>query len=223
MNGSNLTGALNEPLRGRISCSVERHNRKYKVITENSIMKSRLLGACCAGLFALGIFTSANAALVSGDISLTGGFTPVDASQLPTNLGAATGIDFSSFATVGSATADFAGTAGHLATMGDFQFSPTLAPNPVSVWAVDGFMFDMTSVNVVFQNSNFLLLSGSGTVSGNGFDATQGIWNFSGQTATQITFSWSSSSATVVPVPAAAWLFGSGLLGLVGIARRKNA
>ncbi len=28
--------------------------------------------------------------------------------------------------------------------------------------------------------------------------------------------------ATVVPVPAAAWLFGSGLLGLVGVARRKR-
>jgi hypothetical protein len=27
---------------------------------------------------------------------------------------------------------------------------------------------------------------------------------------------------TVVPVPAAVWLFGSGLLGLVGIARRKE-
>ena len=29
-------------------------------------------------------------------------------------------------------------------------------------------------------------------------------------------------SATVVPVPAAVWLFGSGLLGLIGIARRKK-
>jgi hypothetical protein len=27
---------------------------------------------------------------------------------------------------------------------------------------------------------------------------------------------------TVIPVPAAVWLFGSGLLGLVGIARRKK-
>ncbi|MHC5118397.1 MAG: VPLPA-CTERM sorting domain-containing protein, partial [Planctomycetota bacterium] len=26
----------------------------------------------------------------------------------------------------------------------------------------------------------------------------------------------------VVPVPAAAWLFGSGLMGLIGIAKRKN-
>lgn len=30
-------------------------------------------------------------------------------------------------------------------------------------------------------------------------------------------------NVNAVPVPAAAWLFGSGLLGLVGIARRKNA
>ena len=31
-----------------------------------------------------------------------------------------------------------------------------------------------------------------------------------------------SHDATVVPVPAAVWLFGSGLLGLVGIARRRK-
>ena len=31
------------------------------------------------------------------------------------------------------------------------------------------------------------------------------------------------TETTVVPVPAAAWLFGSGLLGLVGVARRKKA
>ena len=30
-------------------------------------------------------------------------------------------------------------------------------------------------------------------------------------------------AGTVVPVPAAAWLFGSGLLALVGMARRKKA
>ena len=31
------------------------------------------------------------------------------------------------------------------------------------------------------------------------------------------------SAASVVPIPAAVWLFGSGLLGLVGMARRKKA
>ena len=32
---------------------------------------------------------------------------------------------------------------------------------------------------------------------------------------------WSVDSVTTVPVPAALWLFGSGLLGLIGVARRK--
>ncbi len=40
-------------------------------------------------------------------------------------------------------------------------------------------------------------------------------------------FAWAVQSgdvsASVVPVPAAVWLFGSGLLGLVGVARRKSA
>jgi hypothetical protein len=44
-----------------------------------------------------------------------------------------------------------------------------------------------------------------------GFDTTEGV--------TSAQFAGSSP----VPVPAAVWLFGSGLLGLVGIARRKKA
>ena len=36
------------------------------------------------------------------------------------------------------------------------------------------------------------------------------------------TQTWDFAVATV-PVPAAVWLFGSGLLGLVGVARRKKA
>ena len=31
-----------------------------------------------------------------------------------------------------------------------------------------------------------------------------------------------TATATAVPVPAAVWLFGSGLLGLVGVARRRG-
>ena len=38
-------------------------------------------------------------------------------------------------------------------------------------------------------------------------------------------FSWAvhSGNVSAVPVPAAVWLFGSGLLGLIGVARRKKA
>ena len=34
---------------------------------------------------------------------------------------------------------------------------------------------------------------------------------------------WTTADISPVPVPAAAWLFGSGLLGLIGIARKKAA
>jgi hypothetical protein len=53
-------------------------------------------------------------------------------------------------------------------------------------------------------------------------------FTFSGLTnvtsATQLTnvaLSFGTSAETVVPIPAAVWLFGSGLVGLIGIARRK--
>ena len=38
-----------------------------------------------------------------------------------------------------------------------------------------------------------------------------------------IEFNAASSSISAVPVPAAVWLFGSGLIGLIGIAKRKKA
>ncbi|MGB5409060.1 MAG: VPLPA-CTERM sorting domain-containing protein, partial [Thiogranum sp.] len=38
-----------------------------------------------------------------------------------------------------------------------------------------------------------------------------------------LTEAYVPGSVTVVPVPAAVWLFGSGLLGLVGVARRRRA
>lgn len=53
--------------------------------------------------------------------------------------------------------------------------------------------------------------------SNGGFDSLEGLVG-----ADQVKH-FEISGLTPVPVPAAAWLFGSGLLGLVGIARRKAA
>ena len=52
----------------------------------------------------------------------------------------------------------------------------------------------------------------AGTIAGSGttFDGNEAHWRLEGV-------------MTVVPVPAAVWLFGSGLLGLVGVARRRRA
>ena len=47
--------------------------------------------------------------------------------------------------------------------------------------------------------------------------------NLSFASGTDLLGHWDATTFTVVPVPAAVWLFGSGLLGLVGVARRKSA
>ena len=93
-----------------------------------------------------------------------------------------------------------------------------------------------------------LLVEGSGnaigvnTLSGSYFidtiaNTTNGFWGFTidetvisvwlneGSTGFQETYTLDNMhmATSPIPVPAAVWLFGSGLLGLVGIARRKKA
>jgi hypothetical protein len=51
------------------------------------------------------------------------------------------------------------------------------------------------------------------------FNSGSGSTSWAGEERTWATF----TPAAAVPVPAAVWLFGSGLLGLIGIARRKNS
>ena len=64
-------------------------------------------------------------------------------------------------------------------------------------------------------------------------DATSSAWTFRLDTGEQRSFykslgfgAWAVQSGDVdisaVPVPAAVWLFGSGLVGLIGVARRKR-
>lgn len=52
------------------------------------------------------------------------------------------------------------------------------------------------------------------TIVGGPFNGNTGSWKLSGTV---------TGTAAPVPIPAAAWLFGSGLVGLVGIARRKRS
>ena len=76
-------------------------------------------------------------------------------------------------------------------------------------------------------------VTGDFTVATIQFQAIGGLWSTSGLTLTEYALNpWASDgsainpdyingSVSIVPVPAAVWLFGSGLLGLLGFARRK--
>lgn len=91
-------------------------------------------------------------------------------------------------------------------------------------WQGSGSAFTLGEVEggVIFSCTGYT--SGSGScVADQIIDGIEDSAGFAGQ-YTQWEFDVTVDVAsTIIPVPAAAWLFGSGLLGLVGVARRKKA
>jgi hypothetical protein len=118
------------------------------------------------------------------------------------------------------ATGAFAGIlAGTQATMAQpWIFNPS-TPTP-GLWSVGGFTFDLLSSTVVTHIAAFLNITGTGIISGNGFDPTAGTWSFSSQTPGGPIFSFSASSSTVPDGGSAVALLGIAFIG-VEVLRRK--
>jgi hypothetical protein len=165
--------------------------------------------------------------LIQGNINFAGG-VQFDTNSLATATRVVTWFDangnpgFSSVAPGG--TGDFAFIpAGTQATMAQpWIFNPS-TPTP-GLWSVGGFTFDLFSSTIVTQNAHFLSITGTGIVSGNGFDPTAMEWSFTTQSAggrTGTIFSFSANNGVVVPDggPAVA-LLGIGLIG-IEVLRRK--
>ena len=148
--------------------------------------------------------------LVGGQYNATGGV----------NLADATSVSLATvFANGGTGdvdgTIDFntpAGTGGSLSLS---SFSPV-----TNFFSVGGWQLDLSTLTIVDQTAGLLNLSGLGVLSGNGYSATDVNWSFSSSSTTS--YSMTVANVSAVPVPAAVWLFGSGLLGLVAVARRKD-
>jgi len=125
--------------------------------------------------------------------------------------GVVTEIDFQPTPTVNLATGAFTGSSGMAAS-----FIDPFSVGPVNdLWNVNGFTFDLTSVNYNFANAFSLTVAGSGVIKHAGFADTAGEWVFTSQSKkSEVTF-----SATTVPAPAGAALLGLALIGF-GFARR---
>ncbi len=175
-----------------------------------------------------GLITSAltcergEAATIDGTLTFAGGAT-FDTKS----LAKATRVENFSNVTVISVDGDYAGfvSPNDAVTMAaPWIFSPS-TPTP-DFWSVGGFTFDLDTSTIVLQNSKFLLITGTGTVMGNGFDPTEGIFSFSTQSPSGgqgvFSFSASSDSQGVPDHGGTVALLGISLLGLEFF-RRKLA
>ena len=105
--------------------------------------------------------------------------------------------------------------------------SPSPGPATSSLWSVGGFVFDLSNSMVVpNQTSNFLHVTGTGTVSSSNqsFLPTPGTWSFTVSDSNgqdQTTFGFQANS-TAVPEPGTLTLIAAGAMSLSGIAWCKR-
>lgn len=175
--------------------------------------------ACPIAAIALSLGVgSAQAAMVN--FTLTGSVVYADA-------GNGFGLNFGDPVTVvgtfddsvlsgGTGSVDFSGVPGNSFSITAGSYSFTEADD------ITGGVYPSLSLNGgLFDDFNFLADIGSFGY----FDSQLGYFDGDDDNYGLISGTWVDFSMTpvVVPVPAAVWLLGSGLLGLMGIARRKNA
>jgi hypothetical protein len=182
----------------------------------------KLFFALLVAGFVSSAFTSqrAEGAMINGAITMVGG-----AVYDTTSLATATKVNTFSDVSVMSRAGDFASfvNVGDSVTMGaPWIFMPSTATP--GLWSVGGFTYDLSGSTVILQNADFLVIQGTGTISGNGFDPTPGTWNFTSQSpSADGVFSFSASDG-FAGVPeggaTAAALFGIGLV-TIELLRRK--
>jgi hypothetical protein len=153
--------------------------------------------------FALGLIScalcvqQAQAVPITGVITFAGG-VKLDQPSVNTATQVTSWVD----PTVQSASGSYAG----FVHIGDaVTFTPTWSFSSLAItafWQVDGFTFDLIASSIVFQGSGVVAVSGTGTISGHGFDATAGTWSFTAQDdSSNGVFSFSASTFSSQATP----------------------
>jgi hypothetical protein len=170
-------------------------------------------------LLALASVASMTAAQITGALTIAGGATLNGPINTATQI--STWVDPEVESRSGDFTSVAVGT--NVVMTQPWVFNPS-TPTP-AWWSVGGFTFNLASSTIDLQNTNFLIVSGAGTITSAGFDNTPGVWRFTTQSPSAGgVFSFSASTDAVPSgVPdggTTVALLGLTLAGLA-VARRK--
>jgi len=187
-------------------------------------MKNRLSKTILV-FFALGLISCALCVQQAQAVPITGAITFAGGVELDTGtVNTATMVtgwldENGAIPTVQSASGSFAGLAGAMVT---FTSSWSFTSGPIALfWQVGGFTFNLIASHISSQGGGFLSVSGTGTITGNGFDPTFGTWTFSVQDdASNGVFSFSGGSQATPDGGATVALLGLALAG-IECTRRK--
>ena len=181
---------------------------------------------------AISIFSSTTtAATIDGTVAFEGGITAANG----TSVLDATVFNFINPVTVTAAGGDLRGldfggsVTYNTLDLNNLPILPLWTATVATGSTPPTILYEFDLDRVIYDgviNNKVRIIDGIGTMRIPGFaDDTKFTWTLSTQLPAagfgQV-FSFSAAQA-VVPIPAAVWLFGSGLIGLVGVARRKNS
>ncbi len=207
----------------------------------NTPGKTRQLIAACAGTIVLLVSLSAQAAFV-----ITGGSAsgwPVGGNDFTSDLNS---LGYNQMLTGGQLSVDMDGKvtfhyiAAESGYSNSFTGASSMSENNESFnWdGWNSFSIDVSSGDVLDFNFNSASSSALSPVDNYNGSNLQGLGIMSSTTTPDLVLAYNDNylgyidsdfddmlvraSFSVVPIPAAAWLFGSGLLGLIGLARRRK-
>jgi len=157
----------------------------------------------------VGLLSSAQAVPITGMLNISG------TAHYNAPIATATQVTmFTDVVTGGANTGSFAAIpAMVMVTMtSPYIFNPS-TPTP-ALWSVAGFTFDLTSSTIFSQSVHGILIEGTGTIMGNGFDPTAGIWSYSQQAGRGTVLTFSATTSAVPDGGMTMAFLGTGLMGL---------
>ena len=163
----------------------------------------------------------ASAATIDGSLAMGGAYINVGGTDDLSGLDLSTTTAFTLDTVMATgASGDIIGTVDGSTPIGSGGSVVFGSGSVTDFFTVGPWSFDLLTLNNDDPTlTDYLSLSGTGLLYKDGeIGGHTANWSFTAQSLTSYSM---TVTTTVVPVPAAVWLFGSGLLGLVGVARRK--